>query len=153
MSGPDDLRTARFSFRNAIAGCLDPILGGEPHEFEHTAIDAFRALLADPDHRLAILDEMGLDIREGTLIDFKPVSYDPDPGWVVEPPGDIPEQKGHHAGVSVFVVCPRGAAPDALFTCPKCGMTSANPSDVKWSYCGNCNEYTRTKGTNAPIVD
>lgn len=28
------------------------------------------------------------------------------------------------------------------FTCPTCGMTSHNPNDVKFGYCGNCHAYT-----------
>lgn len=26
-------------------------------------------------------------------------------------------------------------------TCPKCGMTSYNPNDIKHRYCGNCNQF------------
>jgi hypothetical protein len=26
-------------------------------------------------------------------------------------------------------------------TCPKCGMKSHHPSDIKYEYCGNCNEF------------
>lgn len=28
-------------------------------------------------------------------------------------------------------------------TCPKCSMTSYNPNDIAWGYCGNCHEYTQ----------
>lgn len=31
------------------------------------------------------------------------------------------------------------------FTCPRCGMTSYNPHDIRWSYCGNCKEHTGHK--------
>jgi ribosomal protein L37E len=27
-------------------------------------------------------------------------------------------------------------------TCPQCGMTSYNPHDIEWGYCGNCHAYT-----------
>jgi len=27
-------------------------------------------------------------------------------------------------------------------TCPDCGMTSYNPHDIRWGYCGNCHEFT-----------
>jgi hypothetical protein len=27
-------------------------------------------------------------------------------------------------------------------TCPQCGMTSYNPNDVGWGWCGNCHGYT-----------
>jgi RNase P subunit RPR2 len=27
------------------------------------------------------------------------------------------------------------------FTCPKCGMTSYHPDDIKNRYCGNCHEF------------
>lgn len=26
-------------------------------------------------------------------------------------------------------------------TCPQCGLTSYNPSDVKYRYCGNCHQF------------
>jgi hypothetical protein len=29
-------------------------------------------------------------------------------------------------------------------TCPQCGMTSYNPHDIEWGYCGNCHGYTST---------
>ena len=29
----------------------------------------------------------------------------------------------------------------ASITCPKCGMTSHNPNDIKEQYCGNCRQY------------
>jgi len=28
------------------------------------------------------------------------------------------------------------------FTCPKCGMTSYNPNDIREGYCGNCHTWT-----------
>lgn len=28
------------------------------------------------------------------------------------------------------------------FTCPKCGMVSHNPNDLKEGYCGACHAYT-----------
>jgi hypothetical protein len=30
----------------------------------------------------------------------------------------------------------------ASITCPVCGMTSYNPNDIEWGYCGNCHAYT-----------
>ena len=27
-------------------------------------------------------------------------------------------------------------------TCPKCHMTSYNPNDIEWGFCGNCHGYT-----------
>lgn len=27
-------------------------------------------------------------------------------------------------------------------TCPRCGMTSSNPNDVREGYCGNCHDWT-----------
>jgi hypothetical protein len=32
------------------------------------------------------------------------------------------------------------SVPDAI-TCPRCGMTSWNPNDVRERYCGNCHAY------------
>lgn len=32
------------------------------------------------------------------------------------------------------------------FTCPKCGLTSAHPTDVEQGYCGNCHEWTGVRG-------
>ena len=29
------------------------------------------------------------------------------------------------------------------FTCPRCGMTSYNPEDVRQEYCGNCRDWAR----------
>lgn len=26
-------------------------------------------------------------------------------------------------------------------TCPKCGMTSYHPDDIRYRYCGNCHGY------------
>lgn len=31
---------------------------------------------------------------------------------------------------------------DASITCPRCGMTSHNPNDVRAGYCGNCHDWT-----------
>ena len=28
------------------------------------------------------------------------------------------------------------------FTCPRCGMTSHHPDDVREGYCGNCHDWT-----------
>lgn len=39
---------------------------------------------------------------------------------------------------------PLGPLNDPSFTCPVCDMTSHNPNDVEWGYCGNCHGYTGT---------
>jgi transcription elongation factor Elf1 len=31
----------------------------------------------------------------------------------------------------------------ASFTCPRCGATSHNPTDIEQGYCGRCHEWTR----------
>lgn len=33
------------------------------------------------------------------------------------------------------------AVPPESITCPRCGMTSYNPNDVREKYCGNCHEF------------
>lgn len=35
-----------------------------------------------------------------------------------------------------------GGGPTPSFTCPKCGMTSYHPEDVRQGYCGSCHEFT-----------
>jgi ribosomal protein L37E len=30
-------------------------------------------------------------------------------------------------------------------TCPRCGMTSYNPNDVREGYCGNCHDWTAVR--------
>jgi len=37
-------------------------------------------------------------------------------------------------------------------TCPQCGMTSHNPTDIKFGYCGNCHEYTGVDRTQVAAV-
>ena len=32
--------------------------------------------------------------------------------------------------------------PPVHITCPRCGMTSSNPNDVREGYCGNCHDWT-----------
>lgn len=32
--------------------------------------------------------------------------------------------------------------PAPPFTCPRCGMTSHNPNDIREGYCGNCHDWT-----------
>ena len=32
--------------------------------------------------------------------------------------------------------------PTPSITCPKCGMTSYNPNDIREGYCGNCHDWT-----------
>ena len=34
-------------------------------------------------------------------------------------------------------------ATEESITCPRCGMTSYNPNDVREGYCGNCHDWTR----------
>ena len=36
------------------------------------------------------------------------------------------------------------------FTCPRCGMTSANPDDVREGYCGNCHDWTGEQSEAEP---
>jgi hypothetical protein len=33
------------------------------------------------------------------------------------------------------------AEPPTFITCPQCGMTSHNPNDVAYRYCGNCHQF------------
>lgn len=35
--------------------------------------------------------------------------------------------------------------PEQSFRCPKCGVISFNPNDVRMQYCNNCNEYWQDK--------
>jgi hypothetical protein len=35
------------------------------------------------------------------------------------------------------------AEPDPSITCPKCGMTSYHPEDIRYGYCGACSDYTQ----------
>jgi ribosomal protein S27AE len=37
---------------------------------------------------------------------------------------------------------PKEKPEDAGFTCPRCGMTSHNPTDKREGYCGNCHDWT-----------
>lgn len=32
--------------------------------------------------------------------------------------------------------------PPAVFTCPRCGASSAHPRDIREGYCGNCHDWT-----------
>jgi len=32
--------------------------------------------------------------------------------------------------------------PPPTITCPRCGMTSANPNDIREGYCGHCHDWT-----------
>lgn len=41
------------------------------------------------------------------------------------------------------VVIALGGEVAESFTCPRCGMTSHNPADVREGYCGNCHDWTR----------
>jgi ribosomal protein L37E len=34
------------------------------------------------------------------------------------------------------------------FTCPRCGMTSYNPNDIRYRYCGNCHAFTEDGGSS-----
>lgn len=47
------------------------------------------------------------------------------------------------------IVAGIGEALGDSFTCPRCGMTSHNPDDVREGYCGNCHDWTRPVGTLA----
>lgn len=35
-------------------------------------------------------------------------------------------------------------------TCPQCGMTSYNPHDIRWGYCGMCHDFTGEKLAGTP---
>jgi hypothetical protein len=37
-----------------------------------------------------------------------------------------------------------GPVMEPCVTCPQCDLTSYNPNDVEWGYCGNCSGYTGT---------
>ena len=37
---------------------------------------------------------------------------------------------------------PRDDTPS--ITCPRCGRTSYNPTDIREGYCGNCHDWTRS---------
>jgi ribosomal protein L37E len=37
---------------------------------------------------------------------------------------------------------PGRAAEAPSITCPRCGMTSYNPNDIREGYCGNCHDWT-----------
>lgn len=37
---------------------------------------------------------------------------------------------------------PTGPTNEPSFTCHVCDMTSYNPNDIEWGYCGNCHGYT-----------
>ena len=40
--------------------------------------------------------------------------------------------------------------PESSFACPRCGMTSYNPNDVREGYCGNCHDWTGGSGGDRP---
>jgi hypothetical protein len=42
----------------------------------------------------------------------------------------------HEGEVALWFVLER-----FVITCPKCGVTSYNPNDVKYRYCGNCHAF------------
>lgn len=37
-------------------------------------------------------------------------------------------------------------------TCPKCGMKSYNPNDIREGYCGNCHDWTQKKHINVHLA-
>lgn len=37
-------------------------------------------------------------------------------------------------------------------TCPRCSMTSYNPTDVRMGYCGNCRAFTRDESPSPQAV-
>jgi len=54
---------------------------------------------------------------------------------------------------------PRGGTCSCLWnqgeptiTCPRCGMTSANPDDVRQGYCGNCHDWTSAETVQRPAT-
>lgn len=51
--------------------------------------------------------------------------------------------KAMQDGLAVTVLdCLVGEADQASITCPKCGMRSFHPMDVKEGYCGRCHAWT-----------
>lgn len=44
-------------------------------------------------------------------------------------------------GVDTVIVARRAYPALKSFTCPDCGMTTYNPDDIKYGYCGNCHEF------------
>lgn len=66
-------------------------------------------------------------------------------------PGDAPCRcKGMKWQGQRFLMGATGpSADDVSVTCPQCNMTSYNPNDVEWGYCGNCHGYT---GTVDPVM-
>lgn len=127
MSGAD--------LRNDIAGCLDLILGDDPHPAEQDTIDALLALLADPVRRLAILNLVG-EVHKGRWVQnpIDPPGY----GHVKVTPDGV--QSAWH-GFDVLVVRPRA---EAEFICPTCGYVSADGDEAAhW-------EDTMNAGTPCP---
>jgi ribosomal protein L37E len=56
------------------------------------------------------------------------------------PPPGLPYK---FAGMTPLLVSDDGAHfREAPFTCPRCGMTSYNPNDIREGYCGNCHDWT-----------
>jgi hypothetical protein len=43
------------------------------------------------------------------------------------------------------------AAGLASFTCPRCGMSSPNPNDIREGYCGNCRGWIRTRTSRQAV--
>jgi len=37
------------------------------------------------------------------------------------------------------------AASAPSISCPRCGMTSCNPNDIREGYCGNCHDWTTSR--------
>ena len=38
------------------------------------------------------------------------------------------------------------------FTCPECGMTSHNPNDERFGWCGNCNAFTEPEAKSRALA-
>jgi hypothetical protein len=59
--------------------------------------------------------------------------------------GLTPDGMHLHAEGRVTMMRESGPAPPS-FTCPRCGMTSYHPDDVREGFCGNCCAWTGATG-------
>jgi hypothetical protein len=52
--------------------------------------------------------------------------------------------RAFNAAVKKYLGLPVGERPADLptVTCPRCGMSSPNPNDIREGYCGNCHGWT-----------
>jgi hypothetical protein len=45
------------------------------------------------------------------------------------------------AGERCRADCPTWTSDEPSYTCPRCNMTSYNPNDIRYRYCGNCHQF------------